>query len=120
MAYPNSRRFEFDIERVYTVRASEAGRPDLIAYDAYGSTIYYRVICEANGIRMPLNMRYGIRPANYMTSGITESDVESWDNYSNDGEGSVDSIKAGDKLILPSLENANEYLKRYVNDRNIL
>lgn len=115
MNFPKSKKFKFEIDRIYTVSPSTAGRPDLIAYDIFNSVAYYRAICELNGIRLPHSVRYGIRPETELLNNdnttVEESDL--WENYSNTISGVIDELKPGDKIAIPTLESANEYLRRF-------
>lgn len=115
MNFPQSKKFKFEIDGVYTVTPSTAGRPDLIAYDLFNSVTYYRAICELNAIRLPCSVRFGIRPESELLNNdnITIEEEDMWENYFNNIRGVIDELKPGDKIFIPTLDSANEYLKRF-------
>lgn len=47
--------------KVLEVSEEYIARPDLIAYDAYGDTMYADIICKINGISNPFELNKGMR-----------------------------------------------------------
>ena len=47
--------------RIFEVSKEYIARPDLVALDAYGDTMFADVICKINGISNPFELNEGIR-----------------------------------------------------------
>lgn len=112
----NLRDYDFQYETTHIIKEAEVGRPDLIAYNIYGSVLYYAPLCAANGIKSPYSTRFGIRPEIDLlkNDNTTVEEGETWSNYFNQYDGIVDELYVGRMLLVPSTQSANGWILRYL------
>ena len=134
MQYPRIKKFNFKINKTYTVQGYQVGRLDKIAYAIYGVTEMYKPLAAANQISLRMGYRAGIRKTTdalrleLATKGFSVDALETefnrimedkrlsdldWNDYSDNSYGMMSDVFEGRPLIVPTFESADEWLKQY-------
>lgn len=134
MQYPRIKKFNFKIDKTYTVQGYQVGRLDRIAYELYGVTEMYKPLAAANQISLRMGYRVGIRKTTdalrleLETQGFSGQLLENefnrimdskrlsdldWNDYSDNSYGMMSDVFEGRPLIVPTFESADEWLKQF-------
>ena len=134
MGFPRVKKFEFDINRSYTIPVHLVGRLHRISYDIYGNIPYYKALAAANNIRLNGGFRAGIRPVKealtieLKNEGKSDEDIKKiiseksktgrttyldWTSYEDVTYGYISEVTEGRILLVPRPESARLYLDLY-------
>ena len=131
--FPRLLEYKFTFNTTYIVPTKYVGRPDLIAYELYGDTQYYKPLCVYNNILLGYGVRSGINNVRDAytkelreTGEYTDSEIELmvsnemdemeysdnyWDGYKSNGNYS--DLYDGRLLYIPTQESCNIWLNIY-------